>query len=246
MFENEIYITIDADWAGDDVLGHSVRILEETEAAATFFLTNATPALNQIRECPRFEVGIHPNFNALLADNREGRKGGVGSIVDELLDLVPQARSMRSHSLTQSSVLDELLPERGIDYDCSPFIPFGSGIERKPWRHRTGLVKVPFMWSDYMHCAYGWKWSVREFLRVPGLKVFAFHPIHIVLNTSSLDEYERDKRNETSPRAPYPKEADVKGTLWFLRALIDEARRRGLRTVTIGEITLEPEQETTG
>ena len=104
---NNIFITLDIDWCSDDVLANSIDLLEKYDVSATWFVTHETPLLERLRENSKFELGIHPNFNFLL--NGEQNNGRTSEeVIDRLLELVPDAKSVRSHSMTQSSVLLEL------------------------------------------------------------------------------------------------------------------------------------------
>ena len=48
-WENEIFLTFDADWCSDDVLSYTLDILEKHNTKATIFMTNNTPLINRIR-----------------------------------------------------------------------------------------------------------------------------------------------------------------------------------------------------
>ena len=71
-----------------------------------------------MRAVKEFELGIHPNFNPLL----DGKGGSAEYIIDQMLELVPEAVSVRSYSLVQSSRLHELFHRKGLIFDCNDFI----------------------------------------------------------------------------------------------------------------------------
>ncbi len=62
-WKDKIFLTFDIDWANDDVLNDTIDLIERSDIAATWFVTHDTPVLNRLRANPRFELGIHPNFN---------------------------------------------------------------------------------------------------------------------------------------------------------------------------------------
>ncbi len=192
-WENKIFITIDLDWCSDIVLSYTLDILEKSNIPVTFFVTHETNLLERIRDNPNFELGIHPNFNPLLNGNFK-----YGENVEEVLDfykkIVPEAQSVRSHSMTQNTPIIDAFEKFDLIYDCNTFIPYSSGIKLKPYKHWTkNILKIPYFWEDDIHCMYDWMWDVKEFVSADSLKVFDFHPIHIFLNTEKLDRYEKSK-----------------------------------------------------
>ena len=189
-----LFLTIDVDWASDRVLEHTVELVEAADVAATFFVTHDTPVLARIRANPRFELGIHPNFNPLLTGSPAGPRD-MREVVANLMAIVPEARSVRSHSMTQSSRILDLFVEAGLTHDCNHFVPAQSGIALKPFRHWNGMIRVPYFWEDDVELAYGAMASMGELCRRSHseLCVFDFHPIHLALNTTSLEHYERSR-----------------------------------------------------
>ena len=65
-WKNKIFVTLDIDWAADEVILDSLKLLEQADVSVTFFVTHRTPILERIKGNPKFEIGIHPNFNQLL------------------------------------------------------------------------------------------------------------------------------------------------------------------------------------
>ena len=200
---DHVYLTFDIDWACDEVLADTIDLVEKADVCATWFVTHDTPLLKRLRANSKFELGIHPNFNSLLAGSPDVNNGrSAEEIVDRLLELVPEAISVRSHSMTQSSVLLKLFLDKGLTHDCNHFIPYQAGIELHPWRLWNGLIKVPYFWEDDATAIYGGGYyqEVLELTNLNGLKVFDFHPIHVFLNTETLDRYEDSRPYHRSPK----------------------------------------------
>ena len=191
-WKNDVFLTFDIDWASDSILNHCIDIVEKAEVHATWFVTHETPVLGRLRENPKFDLGIHPNFNFLL-NGQSSEQPNAEKIVDEILRIVPEAKTVRSHSMTQSTGLLKLFHDKGMTHDCNHFIPYQSGMDIKPWALWTGLTKVPYFWEDDLECVYGHQRPVLDLMNMPGLKVFDFHPIHVFLNTEDLDRYERTR-----------------------------------------------------
>ena len=194
------YLTIDFDWASDGVLADSIDLVEEYGVPTTWFVTHDTPLLARLRDVQFFELGIHPNFNYLLiGDDRAGRDAA--EVIDRLLTIVPEAKSVRSHSTTQNSALLDLFVRYGLSHESNTFLPFQAGVPLKPWRLWSGLTRVPYFWEDDVECFYGLgsrAWTLHDLFEMEGIKVFDFHPIHIYLNTEHMNRYERTKGSHQS------------------------------------------------
>jgi hypothetical protein len=195
-----IYLTIDIDWAVDPILLDAIELIERFGAQATWFVTHETKLLERLRKNPNFELGIHPNFNFLLQG--DGRNGNdAEEVVERLMGVVPEAKSVRSHSGTQSSRILDLFSRWGLTHESNVFVPAQSGIELRPWKMWSGLTRVPYFWADDVSCLPGSEDDVpmSDLLSSAGIKVFDFHPIHIFLNTNSLDRYETTRALHRSP-----------------------------------------------
>lgn len=150
--------------------------------------------LSDIRQDENLSIGIHPNFNPLLEGNAAHGKNAE-EVVTKLLEIVPEARCVRSHSIAQSSRIHKIFTECGLTHDSNTFIPFGSKNEIIPWTDWNGLIRVPYVWEDDFYCLQDGSGQpelepremVMSNLR---LLVFNFHPIHVFLNTESLNRYE--------------------------------------------------------
>lgn len=190
-WQDPVFITLDIDWCHDDVLAYSIDLLEQADASATWFVTHDTPLLERLRANPKFELGIHPNFNFLLqGDSRNGRDAE--EVVDRMMEIVPEAISARSHSLLQSSRLMDLFKKKGLRYECNSYQP----VEPcKPWLTWNNLVKVPHFWEDDLSLEYGIGMNFPD----SGLAVFDFHPIHIFLNTANITHYENSRMYHDDP-----------------------------------------------
>jgi hypothetical protein len=205
-WQDTSFITLDIDWCHDEVLAYTINLLEQEGASATWFVTHDTPLLERLRANPKFELGIHPNFNFLLqGDSRNGKDAE--EVVDRMLEIVPEAKSVRSHSMTQNSRLLDLFAEKGITHESNHFIPYHTGIRVKPWKLWNNLCRVPYNWEDDVHIMYS-KIQIHEHnpseivlsSENNGLMVFDFHPIHVFLNAESIDRYEQSRSMHHNPK----------------------------------------------
>lgn len=124
-WRDALFLTFDIDWAHDDVLNDTIDLVEEAGVAATWFVTHDTPVLKRLRDNPKFELGIHPNFNYLLEG---GDRNGCNAreVIERLRVIVPEATSVRSHSMTQSTGLLDLFV-RGGHTRFESFHPHSNG-----------------------------------------------------------------------------------------------------------------------
>lgn len=188
-WKDKIFLTLDIDWASDDIIQDTLTIVEKSQKKATWFFTHYSPLIETIDKNPNFEIGIHPNFNKILFDQDISNGKNSSEIISKLMNIFPLASCVRSHSMTQSSGILDLFKSYGLKYDCNHFIPFQSHIELKPWKHWNGMVKVPYNWEDDVLLMYPNIQKNWDFLHKNSFNVLDFHPIHIALNTSSLDHY---------------------------------------------------------
>lgn len=185
---NNIFITIDVDWASDYVLYDTLEMLQQFEIAATIMLTHQTDLIDNIESNCLLELGLHPNFNYLLeGDFRYGKN--YKEVISYYKDIVPNAKVVRSHSVVSSTKILEEYYKQGFIYDLNTELPFSSGIEARPYKDWTGLIKIPYFWQENMSFEYGWDYAIDKFINNNYLKVLNFHPIHLFLNSASMDHY---------------------------------------------------------
>ncbi|GIV33638.1 MAG: hypothetical protein KatS3mg031_1173 [Chitinophagales bacterium] len=237
--EKSIFLTFDIDWACDEVIRDTLDILEEHQVRATFFVTHSSSLLNSLVEHPLIEIGLHPNFNNLL--NGQGNQS-VQTLLEELQRAFPAAVSIRTHSLMQSSVIFNVFARAGMKYDLNMFIPFWSNIICYPYKEINGMIRVPYMWEDDVHTialqnGLDTDWSVHKYLTRPGIKVFDYHPIHVFLNTETLERYNQSREFHKDPlRLLEFRNNGKQGVRTFLTDLIAQARNSGFTFCQISDL----------
>ncbi len=125
-WQDKIFITFDIDWCSDEVLSYTLDIIEKHNIKATFFVTHETLLLERMRDNPKIELGIHPNFNFLLNGNFS-QGSNIKEVVQYYKKFVPNAVSVRSHSLTQGGSIFPIFEDEGFIYECNTFIPLQGG-----------------------------------------------------------------------------------------------------------------------
>lgn len=224
-------VTIDVDWAPDVAIDHVAQLLVDRGVPATWFVTHSSPALDRLRDRPDlFELGIHPNF---LDGSTHGETHE--QVLAHCLELVPDAISMRTHSLYQSTPLFALvLHSTPIEVDSSMLLMHARGLEPATfaWEGRT-LVRLPFWWEDDLVMEEDdprWELDAGA-LDDPGVKLYDFHPIHVYLNSSAIHPYRTLCREHTLSTcderalAPFVQAGTGAGTLFV--ELLDELAARG-------------------
>lgn len=189
-WETKYFITFDIDWAADEVLSDSIDLIEKYDVPVTWFVTHNTSLIQRLRNNPKFKLGIHPNFNFLLeGDDRNG--SNAEEVVDNLLNIIPDANALRSHSLAQSEMLFDIFHKKEISFICNTFIPGNPRLNIFPWKIWDGMVVIPHCWQDNVSL----RIPTENFLEFPenSLNVFDFHPIHVFLNTDKLERYEKTR-----------------------------------------------------
>lgn len=194
------FVTIDTDWACDEILEFTHSLVSDAGMPATWFFTNSSPVADLILDKSSAEVGIHPNFNPLMEGSaqNQAKPSCSSEVLEELVSKFPRSRSVRSHSLLQSERLIDEFTKAGLTHISNTFIPGDQNSEIRPWRIWGGASIVPHNWQDNV--------SLRMPLEFPGqpghrsMRVLDFHPIHIFLNTSDLAVYEATRHLHRKPR----------------------------------------------
>jgi hypothetical protein len=188
-------ITLDTDWAPDAAIDFTADLLASQQVKATWFVTHTSPAIARLRgRSDLFELGIHPNF---LPGSSHG--ASPEAVFEHCMQLVPEARSMRTHALVQSTpLLDLMLQKTPIRCDVTTFLPRARRLELIDYQWKgERLLRVPYFWEDDVEMLRkAPSWDAEPLLtHCEDLTVFAFHPIHVMLNSADMAPYEALKRS---------------------------------------------------
>lgn len=183
-----IFFTMDIDWATDKVIDYSLNFFRENNIKCTIFCTHRTDILKNL-ESDLFETAIHPNFNKSLIHGI-GKKAK--DIIEELLNIFPESKGIRSHSMTCSSELLYQFKNCGLIYDSNQFLPYNWSV--KPYECFSGMKRIPYNWEDDVHFLYKKNFDYDINFKPNNLYVFDFHPVHIYLNTIDQSHYEKAKK----------------------------------------------------
>ncbi len=188
-FMDKIGITLDIDWVSDEVIKYVVDLLDEYQIKATLFATHESAFLKSLLiKDKKYEIGVHPNFTSSNDWNE---------IIRDLKNIYPDAIGVRSHGLTQSSIIHGLFIENNLKYEVNTYIPLREGLYpyRRPVGQGKEMICIPFYWEDDCHFFNYSSFDLSQLrLDKKGLKIYNFHPIHIFMNTKSNEHYESYKQ----------------------------------------------------
>lgn len=121
----------------------------------------------------------------------------------EIKGIVPEAVCLRSHALTNSSIIQHEYSRIGIKYDLNTLIPAVDGMVLYPFASAISDFKIlPFIYEDDVYLNLRKKDPADFFLsdKFMAPRIFNFHPIHLYLNTDRNETYEKAR--------PYFKEVE--------------------------------------
>lgn len=181
-------ITFDVDWAPDFILEDIAEMLNEYDIKTTWFFTHKSNIIKKFRKNKNFELGIHPNF---LANSTQGKNPH--DILTNLKKIIPNAESIRTHSLFQASTILSTYKNFGLKQDVSIFLYKSKNIEPH-LIPAFELYRIPYYWEDDCEmCEKKPNWKFSPANNESGLRIYNFHPIHVALNSKNLDNYQKLK-----------------------------------------------------
>ena len=191
-WEGKRILSLDVDWAPEPVLENVIERLKVSGIKFTLFVTHESEVLKRNYKEEKIEWGLHPDFNPLLKQEK-GAKSPSETIA-ALKEIVPQAEVLRSHSMTHSGSWLGIYKEAGITHLSQYYLPDCETIS--PIAHLNGIVEAPVYFADdgllfNSRLNEGKISETAARIRKPGsfLKVLNFHPIHVFLNSGSMEAY---------------------------------------------------------
>lgn len=193
----KVYLIFDMDWACDGVMKYFYDEIWERNLpegyGGTLNVTNYSKVLDEIRKDGYLELGIHPNFNRLLCN--EDTDGNFATAIKDLMEIVPDAVSARSHSLVAGSRINQCLYENGIRYASNYFYQPDINMKVRSFKDPSGITQIPFFFEDDLYLTQKTKLSIYDYLeKYDAPLIFNFHPIHLFLNSENLQRYEEAKK----------------------------------------------------
>lgn len=193
-FEPVFCLTSDIDWASEEVIKYSHRLISEFRVPITYFITHPSPYISALVDSGDVDVGIHPNF---LGGSSQGST--FEEVINYCVKLAPEAKGFRCHKYFEVDDTNDALFERGFRYDSNLCTLLEPGL--RPFVHRSRLVRFPIFFEDGAYVKYGLPFDphfvVNKLMSAPGIYIFNVHPIHIALNTPDF-AYTRSVKDSLS------------------------------------------------
>lgn len=230
----KIIFSCDIDWSSERVIEDTIGLFEKYQIKCTLFVTHKSKSIDL---CNRnlFEIGIHPNFNENIVK-------GVGlpahENVKNLIRFYPEAKGVRSHSITSSGPLLEIFKKNGLKYESNQFVPYSKNI--KPYKCWNEMTIIPYNFEDDVHYTFGKSFDfslIKEFRSAEYL-IMDFHPIHIYLNSDCKETYIKAREFLKSEELDAFKNKNMFGTRDLLIRTFEEIKKNRLTTFHLKNLIL--------
>jgi hypothetical protein len=222
-----ICLSLDTDRMSDERMAEFLE-LEPFPGAGTFFCTQPYPSL----EARSHELAPH----AFLGDQNDW-----DTELSEKRNEFPDAVGWRSHSCVFSHILAEKIAAMGYRYVSIHDDP--GVVAPQPVKHAWGLWHLPIYYMDNLDFSANRFWGdgstpfdtnlFSPSFNDDGIYVWAFHPIHIMVNSPGPEEYFA-RREAFEAGAPL---GDVRydgyGTADYFRDLCDAMSAGRVSSVTM-------------
>ncbi len=221
-----IALTFDTDWVQEETLVELCKNLSNNHLKATFFVTREYKYLKN----PLFEINPHINFNSHYSDyKKEFLK--IGKTIHK------KTKGIRNHSLYFHERLREIWRQSGIKYSINQLLPLVEDL--KPFYISKSVLELPLYFLDYWYLENNQKpkFDINDLkLGKPGLKIFDFHPIHLSLNTPSLNYYQKFRHFYHKPKMikKYSFKGRGIGSLFF--DFVEYIKIKNLKTYQLQDI----------
>jgi Polysaccharide deacetylase len=224
-----ICLTFDTDHLGDDRMREFVSSTP-LPGSATLFCTRAYASIGGGHEvCP----------HAIVSPGEDW-----GRALDEAREMFPSAKGFRAHGCFYSHGLALELGQRGYSYVSSQ-----DQIGRPdvvPQREIWGIWQLPIYYMDTFDISIDSHWGERvhqpfspelieRAVSGNGLYVFAFHPIHLMLNSTGVEDY-LARRDGFHSGVPLDKlRCPGYGAAEYYAELINAMEAAGVESVSMSE-----------
>jgi hypothetical protein len=224
-----IGITADLDYCPQQVLDFFSDIVHDYGYKVTFFMTHKLSVRSE------HELALHPFFTDFKR---------IESVLDHLRDMFPKSIGIRTHRLRTADDWFLLYEKKGIQYDSSFLLTNRTILPYYLYGVRSGgLLEIPIYFSDDLHLWFPRRFppvTTRRMLNVADRNrqsyVFAWHPIHVFLNTSTLAHYCKAKQftREIDKLERYRNSG--KGVRTLFVSFLESLRQKDANPLTLSQI----------
>jgi hypothetical protein len=223
-----VVFTADQDWAPEWACEIFVDQAKKNLLPFHIFRTNKSPTIDNAVADGILTHGWHPNFKT---DSTHGNS--ISEVISTMQKIAPGSRTVRAHSYFESSETWDYLFKAGQTVESHGLTSLEENL--LPLRMASKFIRIPVFFEDdvllrdspnHLDCE-----LIKKRLETPGLKVLDFHPIHIGLNSKSLDDYEQFKKNSNSHNF-YEQTTSHRGIRNVLQEISDFARVREIKILS--------------
>jgi hypothetical protein len=229
-----VCMTIDVEWAHEEVLADVVLAFDERNQSGTFFVTDGGTSL------PGHERALHPNFEKLYQAGPDPEKiihDRYESFVTETRKMAPEATGVRAHRLFSETPVLQAYGNCGLSYDSSYAMQLQPDL--RPFQHAFGMLEMPIYYMDHLDLLLGsTNFNLKELeLDTPGLKVLDFHPNMIRVNAPDDAFYQATKPHYHDPESLKRKRHSGRGAGDLFFDVLDYLANSGIRSSTMGNVS---------
>lgn len=226
-----IAISLDIDWAPDACIEYTCDLLKKNGLKATFFATHQSPVIRELIKDNDFEVCPHPNYYSLFGDKPERT---FEEITDECMQWFPDSKGVRTHGLLTGFPILNHYKKLGLKYDASMYVHQNHGI--KPFLIFDDFYRIPHSFEDDVNFALSKNFEFKPEQIQSDLMILDFHPVHIYLNTNSVEHYESAKMHYQSPADLKKRKATTLGTETYFKTLLESCATNKFKTPLLSEL----------
>lgn len=226
-------LTMDVDWASDEVLEDVLSWYIKNNLPITAFTTHYSAVAKKYENHPLVEIAIHPNFSKAPDPNEK---------VKQLQGFYPDSVGSRSHRNIIGRDFTDALSAHAYKYDSSKLIWGADNVEVYPLYN--GMVEIPYVWEDGVHLELNETKNVNDLdFDSPGIKILNVHPVLFFLNHSSFPQLKaftgKYKDLTSAPFDDYLKhKVEGSGIGEFSKALFLKLQKEGAEFYLLRELAL--------
>ena len=190
-----IFLTMDLDWASEDVIGETLSCFDGFALPLTIFQTHFSKTVQVRAKAYPTELEWHPNF---LEGSTQGN--GVEEISAYLQGIPSERKVARCHLYYEPKDFSLFLNENKIEATSDDL----SLLFYKPSYKKDGRQEIPLFFEDGCYIKGGHPFDIAHVLssmEEEGDYVFLFHPIHLAFN--SIDYSLTRGLKDNLPREKY-------------------------------------------
>jgi hypothetical protein len=141
----------------------------------------------------------------------------------------PNARGIRTHGLITGFPLLHYYHKIGLKYDASMYLHEQYNV--KPFKIFNDFYRIPHSFEDDVHFSINKKFDMDLTQIDTDILIMDFHPIHVFLNTASVNQYEKAKKYYKNPKELQKLRNKELGICTLLKSILDQSRALDLESV---------------